>query len=268
MPAKKATAPSALKIKVCSKEIRVKGNVIKCGKEYLGADTNCPNRDVHLSKYPTGHCQVGSHEGVKNLSASGKPMLPCKFFVTCPCKCHADLDKLFSMADMDRVYVDESGYQTPPREYWLPSDEPDDVSSSGAVSDPPRTHEEPSYGASAVAVAPSYAATPTGRAARGELESWVHDAVQVWLVEQDGLCTPAYVAKEIAKAQAVDSSVGAIDAVFKRWVTLGFALMEKKPTRLTGLTERGKEIGLTKIKLEAKRQRQQQRAEQRRGTLR
>lgn len=263
----KTVTPAALKLKTCAKEIRVAGVVQKCGREYLGDDRNCPNAKagVHLNKYPTGFCQAGSHEGQKNLSPSGKVLKPCDQFVTCPCKCHADLDKLFALTDRPRVFVDSSGYQTPPREFWMPSDDPDYRSSMDGLPDTPRNDEEPPTVAELAPVAPTYQPTPTGRAARGELESWVHDAFMIWLVEQDGDFTPAYVSREIARTQAVESSVGAIDAVFKRWEKLRFATMAKKPTRLTGITEDGQNIGLWKMKDRAKRDEQRRRADLRRG---
>lgn len=268
--AKKATSPAALKLKECDRFIKVLGEKEKCPGQWLG-NKRCPKWDDHLMKYPSGHCANGSHEGAKHLSPSGKVMKPCHLFVTCPCKCHADLDKLFALTDRERIYVDVSVYAPEPSPFVGPSDDPEWYygSSNPDRAPAPRSDEDTPTDAARVPVAPTYQPTPTGRAARGELESWVHDALQVWLVEQDGEFTPAYVAKEISRTQAiVPPSVGAIDAVFKRWVKIGFAEMAKKPTRITQVTPEGKTLGLAKIKVKAKRDRQLAAAALRRGTLR
>lgn len=275
MAAPKASfAPASLKLKTCVHTIRVAGEHVTCAQEYLGDERNCKNWSIHLTNYPTGHCQIGSHEGVRNLSYSGIPMKPCDFIVTCPCDCHDALDKLFALTDRPRVFVDSSGYVAPPREFWLPSDDPEWLSSLPAPGDVPRNDEDAAVAPVRGPMVPSYIPTPTGRAARGQLESWVHAAFQVWLIEQGfmigstEMCTPTWIATQIKKTEAIEPSVGAIDAVFKRWHDLGFAVMEKKPTRLVSITSEGKELGLWKMKDLAKRQFKKAKAEQRRGRLR
>jgi len=258
---------SDLKLKTCDRFIKVNGEPVKCPGQWLG-DKRCPKWDEHLTKYPSGHCANGSHEGIKNLSPSGKIMKPCHLFVTCPCKCHADLDKLFAMTDRERIYVDVSGYSPEPSPFVGPSEDPDYYFSNHNGGDAPSTHEDAPRTAAPVPDGPLYQPTPTGRAARGELESWVHDAFMVWLVEQDGDFTPAHVAREIARKEAVESSVGAIDAVFKRWQKLGFATMAKKPTRLTGISDEGRTLGLDKMKVKAKRDHRLAMQAARRGALR
>lgn len=44
-----------------------------------------------------------------------------------------------------------------------------------------------------------------------------------------------------------ETSTGAIDAVLKRWSERGFATMGKQPTRFTGFTPLGGELGLEKF---------------------
>jgi hypothetical protein len=119
-------------------------------------------------------------------------------------------------------------------------------------------------------VARSYAPTATGRAARGELEGWVKEVCDIWLIEgYQMLCTPAWISEEIASAQGIKApSVGAISAVFERWVKLGFAVVQKKPTRFIAYTEEGKRVGLEGLKIRAKQQAKRKQAEQSRGSLR
>jgi hypothetical protein len=100
----------------------------------------------------------------------------------------------------------------------------------------------------------NFAPTPTGRAGRGELESWVHEVTDIWAVEGGRDCTPAYVSEEIARTKGVKApSTGAVDAVFKRWFGYGFALIGSKPTRFLAYTPKGVELGLEVMKVQAKR---------------
>lgn len=270
MPTKNTpTTPAALKLKTCAKMVRINGVKQKCEKQYLGADSNCPNSSVHLQKYPTGFCGNGQHEGTKVLSPSGKPMKTCEFFVTCPCDCHAQLDKLFVMTGQERILVDASGYQPPPHEFTMPSEDPEWLLSRLGATVPLVAPENAPTVPPPGSTVPAFGATPTGRAARGQLESWVWQTCKVWIVEQDGLCTPQYISDEIARREAIDPpSVGAVHAVFERWIKLGFAVIEKKPTRFVRLTPDGQHLGLERMKIEAKLAARRARAEQRRGSLR
>lgn len=264
MPRKTST-PEVLKLKTCEKLIRKDGKHIKCEKQYLGDESNCPNRSIHLTKYPTGFCNDGCHEGTKVKSYSGRNMKTCANYVTCPCQCHDDLDKLFSMTGTERILVDSSGYVPEPNEFWHPSDDPDYVSSIGDPVDGPLDPQGAPVSDARAGGGRSYAPTPTGRAARGQLESWVHAAFQVWLVDSDGQFTPNYVQDAIKRTEAVEASVGAIDAVFKRWEKIRFATMEKKPTRLTGLTPEGQTLGLERLKAKLKREGKMERNRLKRG---
>ena len=78
---------------------------------------------------------------------------------------------------------------------------------------------------------------------------------EIWIVEADGsLCTPSMLAAEIGRVQGINPpSVGAISAVFERWVAIGFANISKKPTRFESYTPQGVQIGLDGCKEKAKR---------------
>jgi hypothetical protein len=257
---------------VCKETVKINGERKVCDHPYT--TERCPNRDNHLMKYRTGYCADGLHEGTKPRSWNGKPMQVCKFFATCPCKCHDDLDMLFKMSERERIEpVLNPEWKPAPREFWMPSDDPTYVrhyrSSQDAVT-PPVVLESPAPDLVPPTVAHSYAPTASGRAARGELESWVKVKCDEWLIEgYQMLCTPAWLSEEIADDQAIKPpSVGAISAIFDRWTKLGFAKIAKKPTRFLGYTDEGKKLGLDGMKARARRQRDMAQAEMKRGTLR
>jgi hypothetical protein len=243
----------ALALKTCKKKVRRGSKQEVCGKQYLGAAKHCGG--THLLAIRTGFCIDGNCEGTARKSASGKPMKTCDFIETCPCKCHDELAKLFELTGQDRIVVDSSGYAPEPRTYWMPSDDPLPVLSSPTGADTLSIIESPAPDRVPATVARAFTPTPTGRAARGELELWVKQACDVWLIDEPGEpCTPSYIANEIAHDQGITApSVGAVDAVLKRWVALGFAVTEKKPTRFIKYTEDGIKLGLEKMKADAKR---------------
>lgn len=266
---KKAVATPA--IKICKRMVWKDYKQIPCNHPYTGE--LCKNRDNHIMKYKTGFCGIGLCEGTKPVSYSGVPMKTCPAYLTCPCDCHAKLFKMFEMSEMPRLLVENPEYAPPHREYWMPSDDPNygvATLSSPNGADVPATVQNPAPGILPPPTARSFAPTATGRAARGELELWVKEVCDVWLVEgYQMLCTPAWISEEIADAQGIKPpSVGAISAVFERWMKLGFAVIEKKPTRFTGYTEEGKQLGLDALKVRAKRVKKRTMAEQRRGSLR
>lgn len=174
---------------------------------------------------------------------------------------------------MERVLVEKSEYHTPERAFWMPSDDPEywaTARSSDNGAPVPVLVQSPIPDAVPATVRRSYAPTATGRAARGELESWVKDACDVWLVEgYDFYCTPVWLSEEIAITQAIKApSVGAISAVFERWSKLGFASIEKKPTRFIKYTDQGVKLGLEQMKARSKRQVKLVDAEKKRNLIR
>lgn len=267
--------PAALKLKTCTKTVRQGSKIVKCGKQYLG--DKCPDKGIHVLALVTGFCDSGWHEGTKATDWRGRPAGTCKFFQTCPCECHNEIGKLFELTGTERILVDSSGYVPDLGGFVMPDVGMDDPSFIRADSDPAsglqEARDSTASGLESVAGTPAparFAPTPTGRAARGQLEWWVHEQVRIWTVEgYDFACTPVWISKEIGRDQGIDPpSVGAISAVFERWSNLGFAIIEKKPTRFAGLTEDGKTKGLDRMKAEAKRREKMHKAEMKRGRLR
>lgn len=258
--------------KKCNAFVKKGTKKVPCGTAITYGGSNpalCPNRDLHLMKMKTGYCNNGWCEGTKAKSSSGQPAPSCKFYLTCPCKCHDMVDKMFEMSGMERILVDKSEY-APHRTWWMPSDEPLAPLSNSEPASTPVLVESPAPGIVPPSLRRPFAPTATGRAARGELESWVKDACDVWLIDQEQYpCTPAWISEEISRTQGIrEPSVGAITAVFNRWEKLGFAVIGRKPTRFIKYTEDGVRLGLEKMKEQAKRKKRLHQGEVRRGTVR
>ncbi len=230
------------------------GRASECGTILKG---ECPNRREHVWTLRTGFCGIGACEGAHIIGAGGKPLKTCEEWKYCPCECHRMYDQMFQMSEMSRVLVDNSGYSPEHSQFWMPSleDRVALLASSRAVGPiAPVMLESPLPEAIPATLRRTFAPTPTGRSARGELESWVKDVCDEYLVENyRAPCTPAFVSEAIAKAQGLaPRSVGAIDAVFKRWEELGFALIGRKPTRFVAYSPDGVHLGLDAMKLRAK----------------
>lgn len=171
---------------------------------------------------------------------------------------------------MERIPVDKSNYHPDTHIFWMPSDDdtvPSNGSSDDTLPDTPEPLESPVAANVAPSMAHSFTATPTGRAARGQLEDWVKKQCDIWLIEGYHFpCTPVWISTEIGHDEGVEPpSVGAISAVFDRWVKLGFAVVDKKPTRFSRYTEEGLRIGLDAMKARAKSVVKRRKADLRRG---
>jgi hypothetical protein len=126
-------------------------------------------------------------------------------------------------------------------------------------------------GAPAPVIQRTFAPTPTGIRAKGQLENEVLAVCNDFAkgVYDWSDCTPKLVSEEIARKKAIEPpSTGAINAVWDRWEKLGFALQGKKPSRFVAFCVDGSLLTLEDMKLKAKRQRRLSQAESRRGALR
>lgn len=255
--------------KPCMKKVRDGSKLVPCGTPVVG-EQPCKNRANHMLPMTTGKCAEGWCEGTKPRTVSGGTAPTCDWINTCPCKCHQDLWWLFEVSGMERIPVDKSNYHPETHTFWMPSDDitvPIDESSDTPVPDTPAPLESPLPANVAPSRTHSFAVTPTGRAARGQLEDWVKKQCDIWLIEGYSFpCTPAWISVEIGHDEGVDPpSVGAISAVFDRWVKLGFAVVDKKPTRFSRYTEEGLRIGLDAMKARAKSVVKRRKADLRRG---
>ena len=197
--------------------------------------------------YITGFCGLGNHEGSKNLSPSGAVMRACNVggradagrlgIIICNCSCH----------DMTREMEQMTGRQIPPivinrttpsldrllRESSIATGS---AGTSGSVA-PGRPSVVTASGA-------RFVATPTGRAAKGQLEEQVRHAVSVQvsaagedMIAMLGL-TPETLSKMIDKENP--PSTGAVYSVLKRWEGHNLVELGEKPFRFVRFTDRGK----------------------------
>ena len=260
-----AATPTQPKLRICNEFIKDDNlKLVQCKTRLV--EGRCSQRDKHVAKYKTGFCAKNWCEGQNPKTFSGAPAPTCKSWATCPCSCHTMYDQMYAATGMAREVVNNSEYRAPKGQFWMPS--PEERIALHASSDIVRPNapvvvESPLPEAVPVTLRRSYTPTATGRAARGELEAWVKDECDIWVVEQDGtLCTPPYLANEIGRKQGIKQpSVGAISAVFDRWVKIGFANIEKKPTRFISYTDQGIRLGLEGCKDKAKRAKRSAEAE-------
>lgn len=272
MARKTATVMAPTKTKACTGFVKqvnpTKVELVPCGQLIkMGTGDPCPNRFNHVLPMITGFCSSGWHEGDEATNYAGKPAPTCKFYLTCPCKCHVELDKMFNMAEKMRELVNRSEYVPDLGGFVIPEWSAYHMSSSDNDTDTPPVLESPAPGIVPASLARDFGPTATGRAARGELESWVKSKCDEWKIEEYQFdCTPKWIAEEISTDLGIKApSVGAISAVFERWEKLGFAKVGKKPTRFFDYTEDGIKLGLDKMKANAKRQRDLVRGAQRRS---
>ncbi|HEY6021866.1 MAG TPA: hypothetical protein VIY48_18980 [Candidatus Paceibacterota bacterium] len=251
------TQPTTRGPRICKRPVKNdKGEPVPCNRRFV--DGRCGNEAHHVSKYKSGFCQKGWCEGSNPTTYSGEPAPTCRIWQTCPCDCHKMYDLMFAQSGLARELVNNSHWKPPQGLYWMPSPEERMAllaSSRPGVTDAPQLVESPLPDAVPATLRRSYGATTTGRAARGELEAWVEEQCSIWVVENDGsLCTPQMISAEIGRKEGIKPpSVGAIGAVFDRWVRIEFATVERKPVRFTGFTELGVKLGLEGCKDRAKR---------------
>lgn len=208
------------------------------------------------SVYKTGFCGSGFHEGTRPKSVSGVPIKVCSMIEVCTCKCHADITRMFEMGNRPRRVLDNPEYTLPISPYVMPTYE-ERIALHEAEN---ARHARPvSLGKPLeVKAQQTFVETPTGIRARGQLEDQVLLVCSQFArgeLEVEVL-TPNFIAMEISEAEP--PSVGAIGAVFDRWVRIGFARCEKKPVRFTSFTSEGMLKGLQymkdKFKADAKKQ--------------
>jgi hypothetical protein len=188
-------------------------------------------------KYITGYCnnvnKPAQHEGTKPKNHLGHPLPTCPKWETCPCECHYNVDQLFEMTGQDRQEIPNPEYIPDHGHFVMPvyaDPVAADVASTGdGVTTPP--NDEHTLGAPASPAAAPLASrrTPTGRAARGGLEAQVWEACRSIDTEPK---TPKVIADWIAEKYTIPTpSSGAVNAVWDRWVKLGFCEQAKKPNR-------------------------------------
>lgn len=242
---------------LCNDTVRNEfGKRVKCAT-VLQPGYSCRRAKLHVTKYRTGFCGMGCHEGTRPVNVLETALPTCRDWLTCGCECHDKLSEMFVMTEQIRTLVDSSGYVPERLTMIMPTwSERAEARATSSSSDPamaPVRLESPDPDRIPATLARTYAATPTGRSGRGQLESQVKHICDDFVLMGVGQCTPKYVSEMIATVfEQAPPSVGAIDAVWVRWVKIGFAVVEKKPTRFTGYTADGITVGLDGLKLKAR----------------
>ena len=195
------------------------------------------------SAFLSGFCGIGCHEGTKPRNVWGNPLVTCTSLDICECSCHKDIDLMFEMAGRPRIPVENPEYIPDRGNYIIPTRE-DVIAARITPENKPAVIQRPLE----VTQETEFAATRTGIRAKGQLEDQVlvvcgkfsRGELEVELL------TPAAIAEQISRD--APPSVGAISAVFDRWMRIGFAACAKKPVRFESFTREGLELGLSVMK--------------------
>jgi hypothetical protein len=243
-------------LKTCTAQVRRAAAIEICSTELRFVKDRgqvCNNREQHVNPLLTGFCNSGWHEGNK----IDKPT--CRFWITCPCDCHTKLSRIAWLTNTERTLVDNSTWVSDRTAFVQVS--LTESMQAAALAKPTATlvaSELP--GLAPDMIVREFAPTASGRTQRGQLEVWVMAATQSWLAqrmrgEEMPMCTPQWVSDNILKGGHVSKapSTGAIDAVFKRWIEIGYANIGLRPTRFISFTPDGVRLGLDVLKARAKR---------------
>lgn len=206
-----------------------------------------PGKKIADSVYISGFCAIGSHEGTSPLSPSGKQLKTCNLggradagragMIICTCECHT----------MTREMEIMTGVEIPPAVINRQLISPGNL--LGYRRDDAPTGKAPGGGdvntpSVVLESGARFAVTPTGRAARGQLEEQVRIAVctQVKAAGEDMIASLGLTPQLLAGMISKDSppSTGAIYSVLKRWEAQAYVTLGESPFRFIGFTDLGK----------------------------
>lgn len=232
--------------------------------------------------YKSGFCGNGWHEGTSPKTSSGVALKVCTIDI-CKCECHEKFNKLFADTDTAREYFQNPQYEPPVHAFIMQDLRPqfvtveadsNDIHDAGSNdeheirSGSPEEILRTAGGNKSVILASrlpgfipgasvrEFSPTETGRAARGQMEYWVKQVTDQWILdaEREILCTSSYVAEQIVQRNRVPTPPrGSIDSVFYRWRKINFCVLGEKPVRFIRYTQLGIEIGLDGCVVEYKR---------------
>lgn len=196
-------------------------------------------------EYISGYCGIGSCEGTSPTSFTGKPMKVCVAYDICTCSCHKKFDSMYQKIHEPRVGHQNPNYEpAPPIDLtWM--DEPN-AGPVQVITAPPKVEyaDKPSeLTPGLLESAREFEPTYDGYRRRGQLEAEVQRVCnRAMLGEFDENCTAKFVAEQIDPDNP--PSTGAIGAVFKRWESYGYAVINKHPVYFKRLTIEGMRDGL------------------------
>lgn len=198
-------------------------------------------------KTRTGYCSIGLHEGTKPKNTFGTALPVCVMWQTCNCECHERITQMFTMAEEDRVPMENSEYQIPKHTYYMPV-----FGVDYGVKAEPSFATLGSDGQSTEGPLPYGTGGATGR--KGALEASVLDVCRTFDPASEQPATPKWISEQIAeKNNCRLPSTGAVQACLDRWAEIGFALVGRKPVRFAAFTPEGERDGLYLMKAKAKR---------------
>lgn len=195
------------------------------GPEFKGLPPRKPE-----STFLTGHCMGGSHEGRPKKSPSGVPLKECLYPNHCACDCHEQERKLRAMMRVEPPLFLVPGAPIPDRLGVIT-----DISGAVMIN----------HGADVVRPQ-RLAHTGPDSALRTRLEWRMYELCKKYAMigaHETGMMTVQFFQTHLGE----ETSSGAIDSVLKRWAERGFATMGKAPTRFTGFSPLGAELGLEKF---------------------
>lgn len=192
----------------------------------------------------SGFCNNGHCEGTRPKNYRGVPLKTCHLYLECQCVCHIEQDELFESLGMERRLVENPEYKVPKPTFVMPDPHDFDQTEWGAPIkrvgpiDRQAIAGEALTGES-ILKGRVFHETDSGRRARGALEYQVleacNKAMDVWPDELE--ITPRRIAEYIGNKQGGEPpSSGAVDAVWKRWVKMGFAETASNPVRFVDYT--------------------------------
>lgn len=215
------------------------------------------------SSYITGFCASGQHEKTTLKSPKGLTLRACegRYLVhvgpnvfgavreiVCTCDCHAAFREIAQMMGlMDMMHgFGETVADAPVKENPAPIvptpvavlPAPGIVEPLLPVAPPPIAMPTQVTSQLLPFQRTGFKPTPTGRAARGQLEDKIRQIVQEFHELAAGMLTPEAIGKMINRESP--PSNGAIHACLTRWSDRGWVTLEKKPFRLGVVTEGGK----------------------------
>lgn len=218
-----------------------------------------------MTEYPwiSGHCGNGNCEGTKNLSPGGALYQSCSgaygggfgsgVVAVCQCRCHRELDDI--KAFIAEQLGEEAAAAIPQRTASLPASVVTPTAKATvSVQHAPSTVAPTDGGLPPDHPDDTPGTTESGRRVRGSLDYEVKRACDYWITTYgDAPLTPKICAGLIDEDSP--PSTGAIDAVWRRWVRIGFATMGSSPVHFAGYTEVGIEKGLHRMRFEAEQHR-------------
>lgn len=184
--------------------------------------------------YVTGHCASGACYGSKKQAPSGARFQACQWkyeyrgkLIVCTHECHSQFEEMLAMmAEMNGGDASALGLLGPTGEPLTAVTRIDDTPRGVPLSLRPLDLE----------TTKTFAPTPSGRAARGELEENVRAVIAAHFEVFDHL-TPQIIGVLINKE--TPPSEGAIHSVLMRWEAKGLATVERKPFRFGTFTTAG-----------------------------